>query len=68
MYAAQFSDAFADAVSYGWHVPEPRFDLARLTAAKNAETARLEGITEDAHGIRRARHRRAPPCRMPTRC
>jgi len=44
MYAAQFSDAFADAVSYGWHVPEPRFDLARLTAAKNAETTRLEGV------------------------
>jgi glutathione reductase (NADPH) len=44
MYAAQFSDAFADAVSYGWHVAEPHFDLARLTAAKNVEITRVEGI------------------------
>jgi glutathione reductase (NADPH) len=44
MYAAQFSDAFADAGSYGWQVPEPAFDLARLTAAKNVETTRLEGV------------------------
>jgi len=44
MYAAQFSDAFADAVGYGWHVPEPQFDLARLTAAKNAETTRLQDV------------------------
>lgn len=44
MYASQFADAFEDAAGYGWSVGETRFDLARLTAAKNAETERLEGI------------------------
>lgn len=44
MYAAQFSDAFADALGYGWDVPEPHFDLARLTAAKDAELIRIEGV------------------------
>ena len=44
MYASQFSDAFADAAGFGWSVSPPDFDLAALTAAKNAETARLEGI------------------------
>ncbi|QID16692.1 glutathione-disulfide reductase [Nitrogeniibacter mangrovi] len=44
MYAAQFADAFADAAGYGWTVVPPDFDLTRLVQAKNAETARLEGI------------------------
>jgi glutathione reductase (NADPH) len=43
MYGAQFADSFADAAAYGWQLEAPRFDLARLTAAKNAETTRLEG-------------------------
>jgi glutathione reductase (NADPH) len=44
MYAAQFADAFADAPGYGWNLVPPDFDLAALVQAKNAETARLEGI------------------------
>lgn len=45
MYGAQLADGFADAAAYGWQLPAaPRFDLARLTAAKNAETRRLEGV------------------------
>jgi glutathione reductase (NADPH) len=42
LYGAQFADAFADAAAYGWQLQPPRFELSRLTAAKNAETARLE--------------------------
>ena len=44
MYAAQFSDAFTDAAGYGWQLTEPCFDLARLTAAKDAEIARIEAV------------------------
>jgi len=44
MYAAQFADAFADAGGYGWQTPEAGFDLARLTAAKDAELIRIEGV------------------------
>lgn len=45
MYGAQFADAFEDARGYGWSFDAPpRFDLAALTGAKNAETTRLEGI------------------------
>lgn len=44
MYGSQFAEAFADAAAYGWQLDQPTFDLARLTAAKNAETSRLESI------------------------
>ena len=44
MYAAQFADAFTDAPGYGWQLTEPSFDLARLTAAKDAEIARIEAV------------------------
>ncbi|MCB1886513.1 MAG: glutathione-disulfide reductase [Rhodocyclaceae bacterium] len=44
MYASQFGEALEDAPAYGWQFGEPRFDLATLVAAKNAETDRLEGI------------------------
>ena len=44
LYGAQFADAFADAAGYGWRVETPVFELARLTAAKNVETDRLEMI------------------------
>ncbi len=44
MYAAQFADAFADAVGYGWRLPQADFDLARLTAAKDADLVRIEGV------------------------
>jgi len=44
MFGAQFADAFADAAGYGWQLPQPTFELSRLTAAKNVETDRLEVI------------------------
>lgn len=44
MYGSQFADSFADAAAYGWEAQPPRFDLARLTAAKNVETKRLESV------------------------
>lgn len=56
MYAAQFREAFTDARGYGWSLGDTSFDLARLTAAKNDETARLERIYEsmlDTSGVRR---------------
>jgi glutathione reductase (NADPH) len=55
MYAAQFADAFADAGPYGWHVPDASFDLARMTAAKDHETKRLESFYRkllDESGVR----------------
>ncbi len=42
VYASSFSEAFEDAVGFGWTVGEPRFDWARFIAAKDAEIARLE--------------------------
>lgn len=44
LYSAQFADAFEDARGYGWTLDAPRLDLAALTAAKNAETTRLEHL------------------------
>lgn len=44
VYAAEFADDFADAAGYGWHVPAPTFDWAKLIANKNKELDRLEGI------------------------
>ncbi len=44
MFGAQFADSFADAAAYGWEAAPPVFELARLTAAKNVETDRLEAI------------------------
>jgi glutathione reductase (NADPH) len=44
LYGSQFADGFADAAGYGWTLPRGEFQLARLTAAKDAETARLEAI------------------------
>ena len=44
MYGSQFGEALADAPGYGWQIEGARFDLATLTAAKNRETDRLEGI------------------------
>jgi glutathione reductase (NADPH) len=42
VYAGRFSDAFGDAAGFGWSVPEPHFDFARLKAAKDKEIDRLE--------------------------
>jgi glutathione reductase (NADPH) len=44
VYGAQFSDAFADAAGFGWHVPPATFDWPALIAAKNKELERLEQI------------------------
>ena len=44
MYAAQFRDAFADAIGYGWQLSDAQFDLAKLTAAKDADLLRVEGV------------------------
>src|SRR5438045_8994473 len=44
VYGAQFSDAFADAAGFGWHVPPATFDWPILIAAKNKELDRLEQI------------------------
>jgi glutathione reductase (NADPH) len=44
VYASRFADEFEDAAGFGWSVPEPSFDWARLIANKDKEIARLEGI------------------------
>jgi glutathione reductase (NADPH) len=41
VYAAQFRDAFEDAVAYGWDAHLPTFDWGRLIANKNRELDRL---------------------------
>lgn len=43
-YAAQFSSDFDDAQGYGWARVEPRFDWAKLLAAKDREILRLNGV------------------------
>src|SRR6186997_908068 len=42
VYAARYADDFADAVGYGWTVPQPTFHWPTLVANKDAEIARLE--------------------------
>jgi glutathione reductase (NADPH) len=44
VYGAQFADAFADAVGFGWEPHLPAFDWAKLIAAKDAEIGRLNLI------------------------
>ncbi len=44
VYGAHYADEFADAAGYGWTVPEPIFDWARLIANKDREIDRLNGI------------------------
>src|SRR5712672_2197929 len=44
VYGSQFSDAFADAVGFGWEAAQPGFDWAKLIAAKDVEIERLNGI------------------------
>ena len=44
VYASRFADDFADAEGFGWTVPAPSFDWAKLIANKDAEIGRLEGI------------------------
>src|SRR5205814_470425 len=44
VYGAQFSDAFADAAGFGWHLAPGTLDWPTLIAAKNKELDRLEQI------------------------
>jgi glutathione reductase (NADPH) len=44
VYAAQFADAFEDAVAFGWDAHLPLFDWAKLIANKNKELDRLNAI------------------------
>src|SRR5580693_3245268 len=42
VYASRFADDFEDAAGYGWTVPPPSFDWARLIANKDREITRIE--------------------------
>ena len=44
VYGSHFAHDFEDAAGFGWTVPEPTFDWARLIAAKNKEIDRLNAI------------------------
>lgn len=44
VYASRFADDFEDALGFGWETGDQEFSWPRLIAAKNAETARLEGL------------------------
>jgi glutathione reductase (NADPH) len=44
VYGAQFADAFADSVGFGWEPHVPKFDWATLIRAKNEEIDRLNKI------------------------
>jgi glutathione reductase (NADPH) len=45
-YAAHYAQDFRDAAGFGWDVPEPRFDWARLKANRAKEIARLNHAYE----------------------
>jgi glutathione reductase (NADPH) len=42
VYASHFHQEFEDAAGFGWTVPQPTFDWAKLIANKDKEIARLE--------------------------
>ena len=44
VYASEYGEDFADAIGFGWTVPEHRFDWKMLVANKDKEIARLEGL------------------------
>ncbi|WP_210013063.1 glutathione-disulfide reductase [Neorhizobium galegae] len=44
VYASQYNEHFEDAAGYGWAVGESSFDWNKLTAAKDKEIGRLEGL------------------------
>jgi glutathione reductase (NADPH) len=48
VYASEFSDAFEDAVGFGWDVGPATFSWPKLIAAKDAEITRLEGLYRGA--------------------
>ncbi|GAB4395103.1 MAG: glutathione-disulfide reductase [Kiloniellaceae bacterium] len=45
-YASHFHEDFEDAAGFGWTVPQPSFDWAKLIANKDQEIDRLEGVYE----------------------
>ncbi len=47
VYGAQFADAFADSVGFGWTPQLPRFDWTKLIANKDIEIDRLNHIYKD---------------------
>jgi glutathione reductase (NADPH) len=44
VYAGHFADDFEDSQGYGWTLPKPSFDWAKLIAAKDKELDRLNSI------------------------
>jgi glutathione reductase (NADPH) len=44
VFAAQFSESFADSGGYGWQTPESGFSWPSLIEAKDAEIDRLNGV------------------------
>src|SRR3954454_18058941 len=44
VYGAQFADAFADSVGFGWTPQLPAFDWTKLIAPKDVEIDRLNAI------------------------
>jgi len=44
VYAAGFTDAFDDAVGFGWESTQPAFSWPSLIAAKDLEITRLNGV------------------------
>jgi glutathione reductase (NADPH) len=44
VYASRYSEDFADAAGFGWHVGPRHFEWSTLIANKDREIARLEGL------------------------
>ena len=44
VHASRMADTFDEAASFGWSVPQPRFDWTHLQKAVNAETQRLSEV------------------------
>lgn len=47
LYAAQFSEDFADAANFGWAIDQRHFDWSMLIQNKNAEIKRLNQVYEN---------------------
>jgi glutathione reductase (NADPH) len=50
VYASHFADEFEVAESFGWSIPEPKFDWPTLIANKDREINRLVGLYEETLG------------------
>ncbi|MEJ0086025.1 MAG: glutathione-disulfide reductase [Pseudomonadota bacterium] len=44
VYGSEFAQVFADAAGYGWTVPQPTFDWAKLRDNVQTEVTRLSGL------------------------